>query len=78
MHAGLAYLLGDPSACSAFGAHMSERVGVKVGSELTWRPEVRHQDGGRPDLEACTADGKPVAMIEAKLAAPLGEDQVRR
>ena len=66
------------SAGAAFEDQIYERVGVTVESDLTWRPEVRHRDGDRPDLEAYTADGKPAAMIEAKLGAPLGEDQLRR
>ena len=75
---GLAYLLENAGAGAAFGDCISKRAGRTVELDLTWRAEVRHQDGSRPDLEAYTADGRPVAMIEAKLGAPLGEHQLRR
>ena len=74
---GLAYLLENPEAGAAFGVCISKRAGRTVGSDLTWRAEVRHKDGRRPDLEAYTADGKLAAMIEAKLDAALGEGQLR-
>ena len=73
---GLAYLLENPEVGAAFGVCISKRAGKPVGSDLTWRAEVRHKDGRRPDLEAYAADGKLVAMIEAKLGAALGEVQL--
>jgi hypothetical protein len=73
---GLAYLLQNPDACRAFCRLSSERVGSAIGPDLRWRAEVRQQDRGRPDLEGCTADGKAVVKIEAKLGAAFGEDQL--
>jgi len=73
---GLAYLLGNPGACAAFGAHISEQVGVTVGSDLVWKPEVRQPDGRRCDLQACTADKRFMAKVEAKLGAELREGQL--
>jgi hypothetical protein len=74
---GLAYLLQTPDACAAVGTLISKRVGKTLAPDLTWHAEPPQQDGGRPDLEARTADGKPVAKIEAKLGAALSDGQVR-
>lgn len=73
---GLTYLLENPDARAAFWAYISKLAGRTVESDLTWRAEMGQQDRGRPDLEACTADGKLVAKIEAKLGAALGEGQL--
>jgi len=73
---GLTYLLEDPDARAAFGAYISRLTGRKVGADVTWRAEMGQKDHGRPDLEVCTADGKPVAKIEGKLGAALGEGQL--
>jgi len=73
---GLTYLLENQDARAAFGVYLSKLTGRTVGPDLTWRAEVGQQDRGRPDLEACTVDGKPVAKIEAKLGAALGEGQL--
>jgi hypothetical protein len=74
---GLAYLLKDPSVRKAFAEYISEQAGRTISSELTWRAEVLQQDGGRVDLEACTADERPVIKIEAKLGAAFGKNQLR-
>lgn len=71
----LTYLLEKPEARAAFAAYIAKRTGRTFGSDLTWRAEVRQQDGGRPDLEAA-AEGKLVAKIEAKLGASFGEGQL--
>lgn len=73
---GLAYLLEDPSARSAFRALIEERARCQVDPELTWAAEVPQADGGRPDLEACSEDGAPLVKIEAKLGAGFGEEQL--
>lgn len=73
---GLAYLLQNPDARKRFGDQISTAVGRTVNSNLTWRAEVRQKDGARPDLEGCTADGKLVVKIEAKLGAAFGEGQL--
>ncbi|CAN7445069.1 hypothetical protein LJR235_002858 [Pararhizobium sp. LjRoot235] len=73
---GVAYLLQNPDARKRFGDHISKAVGRTVNSNLTWRAEVRQKDGARPDLEGCTADGKLVVKIEAKLGAAFGEGQL--
>ncbi|MGM5056098.1 PD-(D/E)XK nuclease family protein [Rhizobium sp. 814_E9_N1_1] len=73
---GLAYLLQNPDARKSFGDHISKTVGRTISSDLTWRAEARQKDGARPDLEGCTADGKLVVKIEAKLGAAFGEGQL--
>lgn len=73
---GLAYLLQNPDARKSFGDHISKAAGRTVNSNLTWRAEARQKDGARPDLEGCTADGKLVVKIEAKLGAAFGEGQL--
>jgi len=72
---GLAYLLQNPDARKSFGDHISKAVGRTIDADLTWRAEARQKDGARPDLEGCTADGKLVVKIEAKLGAAFGEGQ---
>jgi hypothetical protein len=74
---GLNYVLQNASACEAFRKQFLTPNGIAVENQLAWRAEVRlAEDRGRPDLEACTTDGKPVVMIEGKLGAPLGESQL--
>lgn len=73
---GLAYLLQNPDAGKRFGGYISKTVGRTINSDLTWRAEARQKDGARPDLEGCTADGKLVIKIEAKLGAAFGEGQL--
>jgi len=75
---GLTYLLENPEARAAIAEQIAAHAGVAVGGGLTWRAEVRQlEDSTRPDLEACTPDGKPVVKIEAKLGALLVEAQLR-
>jgi hypothetical protein len=85
---GLVYLLENPDAQSAFTAFLlktlgssftdvATREGIRISVPLTWRAEVRQQDAGRPDLQACNAAGKPVIKIEAKLSAAFGHGQLR-
>ena len=74
---GLAYLLENDAARSAFRDLLSARAQVAVSEQLTWRAEVRQVDGGRPDLEGCTAEGKSEVKLEAKLGAALGIDQLK-
>ncbi|WP_245503988.1 hypothetical protein [Rhizobium leguminosarum] len=73
---GLAYLLQNSDARKSFGDHISKMVGRTINADLTWRAEARQKDGARPDLEGCTADGKLVVKIEAKLGAAFGEGQL--
>ena len=49
---GLAYLLQRPDARLVFADWLSSKVGLPVGADLMWEPEVRQADGGRPDLVA--------------------------
>jgi hypothetical protein len=66
---GLAYLLKEhPNARSAFADEIAARAGVSVSHDLTWLPEQRQRDGGRPDLEA-RIDQTPIVKVEAKLGA---------
>lgn len=65
---GLAYLLQNPSARSVLADHLSQRVGTTLPSDLTWRAEPRQEDGGRPDLEARTSEGKLVARLRPSWA----------
>ncbi|MDP2055634.1 MAG: hypothetical protein Q8L75_18495, partial [Acidobacteriota bacterium] len=74
---GLAFLLRNPAASKALMAYLQAGAGTAVSEEVTWLPEAIQRDGGRPDLEARTADGKPVAKIEAKLGAPLSDKQLQ-
>ena len=73
---GLPTFLRIQMLVQLLGAYISRLTGRTVESGLTWRAEVRQRDHGRPDLEACTVDGKPVAKIEGKLGAALGEGQL--
>jgi hypothetical protein len=72
---GLAYLLKNSAARAEFGAYISKHACRTLGSNLAWKAEVRQEDGGRCDLEACAANGS-VIKIEAKLGAPFGEGQL--
>ena len=72
----LAYLLENADARRAFASHISARAGVTVSDDLRWRAEARQADLGRPDLEGCTADRKPVVKIEAKLGAAFSSGQL--
>jgi hypothetical protein len=72
---GLTYLPENAAARAEFGAYISKQTCRKLGSNLTWKAEVRQEDGGRCDLEACAADGS-VIKIEAKLGAPFGGGQL--
>jgi hypothetical protein len=74
---GLAYLLQDSDARLALAEAIQTLTGVKISDHLTWRAEVHQDDKGRPDLEACTAEGIPTVKIEAKLGAALSPDQFR-
>ena len=74
---GLAYLLGNRAAGSAFAAEIACRTGVDLPAELTWQAEAHQADGGRPDLEARDSGGTPWVKIEAKLSAPLGSGQLK-
>lgn len=49
---GLAYLLEDSGARSAFSALIERRARHPVDADLTWAAGVLQSDGGRPDLEA--------------------------
>jgi hypothetical protein len=74
---GLAYLLREyEDARSALASEVEARTGIEIGDSLTWLPEVEQADGGRVDLEACTAGKVPVVKIEAKLGAELGAGQL--
>lgn len=74
---GLAHILRNSEAGEAFNAHYLRPAGITYSGQLTWQAEARQEDRARPDLEATTGDGKPVAKIEAKLGAALSEDQLR-
>ena len=74
---GLEFLLENVDAREKFASYLSGRTGLTFGSQLEWRAEVRQADRCRPDLEACTKDGKLVVKLEAKLGAALGEAQLR-
>jgi len=75
---GLAYLLQDSSARSAFTNEITARTGIEFNSDLTWHAEAHQEsDRGRPDLEARTADGTPIVKIEAKLGAAFDANQFR-
>jgi hypothetical protein len=73
---GLTYLLRDPEGERVFAEWISSITGHPVPAGLRWRGELRQEDGGRPDLEGRTADGRPVVKIEAKLGAPFGTGQL--
>ena len=75
---GLAYLLKDRVAQSAFKAEVATRTGIDVGDHLEWQAEVvQAGDRARRDLEATTAKGVPVVKIEGKLGAALDGGQFR-
>ncbi len=75
---GLTYLLQTyPQARSALADEVMARTGIGIGDSLTWHAEEPDEDGGRPDLEARTADEVPVVKIEAKLGAELGAGQLQ-
>ena len=73
---GLAYFFKNADARSAFADYISTQMGWTVGTDLTWRAEVRQQDGGRCDLEA-SAEGRQLVKVEGKLGALLVEGQLR-
>ena len=74
---GLTYLLQNyGEARSALADEVEARTSVQIDDSLEWLPEALQADGGRPDLEARTVDGVPVAKIEAKLGAELGAGQL--
>lgn len=74
---GLEYLLETSEAKAAFSNFLTSLFSVSVSPDLHWRAEVKQKDGTRPDLEAYTADGKPLIKIEAKLRAQFGAGQLR-
>ena len=59
------------------GRQVKARTGVSIGNGLTWLPEAVQDDGGRPDLEACTSSEIPTIKIEAKMGATLYPGQLR-
>ncbi len=69
----LAYLLRHPSASEAFKTHF----GIGALGALEWHAERMQQDRGRPDLEGCASNDKPVIKIEGKLGALLSEGQLQ-
>ena len=73
---GLNYLLGDATARVALAQFLSEKSGLEIPNHLSWHPETRHDDGGRPDLEG-TVEGVAKVIIEAKLGATFGVGQLR-
>jgi hypothetical protein len=73
---GLAYLLEDTDARSAFASYISTAAGLHVTGDLKWRAEVRQQDGDRPDLEGCAPGNGAIVKVEAKIGAPLTEAQL--
>lgn len=74
---GLAYLLEDEGAKSRFAAFLAARCHVAVSDNLRWVAEATLADKGRPDLEGRSVDRTPVVMIEAKLGAEFGRQQLR-
>lgn len=75
---GLAYLLQTHSdARLVLADEVKARTGVAIGTGLTWLPEAVQEDGGRPDLEARTAEKMPMVKIEAKMGAKLLPAQLR-
>jgi hypothetical protein len=75
---GLAYLLKtSEEARLALAAEVEERTGITITDTLTWWPELKQADGGRPDLEAITDDDVPIVKIEAKLGAELFAAQLK-
>jgi hypothetical protein len=75
---GLTYLLQTyEDARSAMAKVVGDCTGIVINPSLIWRAEFAQEDRGKPDLEACSADGIPVVKVEAKLAATLFESQVK-
>jgi hypothetical protein len=77
---GLAYLLQThEDARSALADEVEALTGVSIGDSITWLAEALQEDGGRPDLEARTADKIPIPVvkIEAKLGAELFAGQLQ-
>ena len=74
----LAYLLQThEDARSAMIHEVKVRTGIELSESLKWIAEKEQEDGGRPDLEAITADDVPVVKIEAKLGADLTTSQLQ-
>lgn len=74
---GLTYLLEDFASSAAFARYLSSQTGVEVPTDLVWRAEVGHPNGGRVDVEGQTDLGIPIVEIEAKLGAALDPRQLR-
>ena len=75
---GLTYLLQTHEDARLAMSHLvRDTTGIDICSSLAWEAETRQEDGGRPDLEACSTEGIPVVKVEAKLGAELLENQVQ-
>ena len=73
----LAYLLQTYAhAANALTEEATKRTDVEIQKSVTWHAEVVHDDRKRPDIEAQSKSGIPFLMIEAKLGAVFGPDQL--
>ena len=73
---GLHFVLESKSLKQAFESQILQAAEFKTDGELTWHTEVRQTDGGRPDLEARSPNGRAIIKIEAKLHAAFGTNQL--
>lgn len=74
---GLAFLLRRPEYERHFVDLISTASGCSVSPGLRWLAEPYQADGGRPDLEGRSPQGRPVVKVEAKLGAELGARQLQ-
>ncbi len=73
---GLHFVLENESFKQVFESHILKAAEFKTEGDLTWYTEVTQTDGGRPDLEARSPNGRAVIKIEAKLHAAFGANQL--
>ena len=75
---GLAYLLKEhKDARSSLAAWVQARTDVRINESMTWLPEARLGDRGRPDLLAHDDGDVPFVIVEAKLTARLTDVQLQ-
>ena len=72
----LTWLASDQGLRAAILAYLGRRAGMDLTSVEEFVPESVDDDGARPDIEMRDADGRTLALVEAKFGAHLTEEQV--